>query len=166
MNLHFEPITKQNQDDALRLRLADNQKGFVEPVEECLREARHCRRWHPVGIYDGDTMVGFAMYGYFFWQYLPHGKLWLDRLLIDEQYQGKGYGQASLSGLLTRLKSEYSCKKIYLSVIKDNQAAISLYEKFGFRFNGQRDIHGEYVMEYDTMVIDRTGSQKIQPWQH
>lgn len=148
MNLHFEPITSHNRNTALQLQIAENQAGFVESVEECLTEADNCRRWHPVGIYDGSTMVGFAMYGFFRWQYLPFGKLWLDRLLIDCHYQGKGYGSAALEGLVKRLTEEYRCRKIYLSVIRENHVATQLYERFGFRFNGKRDIHGEYVMEY------------------
>lgn len=46
-----------------------------------------------------------------------------------------------------RLFSEYHCKRIYLSVVKENIIAARLYESFGFRFNGQHDIHGEHVME-------------------
>lgn len=148
MNIHFEPIKEENREAALKLRIAKNQQGFIETVAQCLDEADQCRRWHPVGIYDGTTMVGFAMYGFFFWQYLPFGRLWLDRLLIDEKYQGKGYGSAALHGLVEQLKRDYRCKKIYLSVIRENQIAATIYEKFGFRFNGQRDVHGEHVMVY------------------
>ena len=39
------------------------------------------------------------MYG-FFWEYLPFGRLWLDRLLIDRRFQGRGYGRAALAALL------------------------------------------------------------------
>ena len=39
------------------------------------------------------------MYG-FFWEYLPFGRLWLDRLLIDRRFQGLGYGRAALAALL------------------------------------------------------------------
>lgn len=65
MHIHFEPITSQNREIALNLKIADSQHGFIESVQQCLSEADRCKRWHPVGIYDGDTMVGFAMYGFF-----------------------------------------------------------------------------------------------------
>ena len=148
MTLHFEPITNENRVTALKLKIAGSQHGFIESVEQCLSEADRCKRWHPVGIYDGDTMVGFAMYGFFLWQYLPFGRLWMDRLLIDKKYQGKGYGTAALSELLKLLIQNYRCRKIYLSVIEGNEAAIHLYEKFGFSFNGKRDLHGEHIMVY------------------
>lgn len=149
MHLSFEPISDENREEALRLRIAREQEGFVETVAQCLKEARHCRRWRPVAIMDGHALVGFSMYGYFFWPYLPFGRLWLDRLLIDEAFQGRGYGKAALSGLVDRLSHEYRCSKIYLSVYPENLAAIRLYESYGFHFNGQKDVHGESVMVYE-----------------
>ena len=97
MHIHFEPITSQNREIALNLKIADSQHGFIESVQQCLSEADRCKRWHPVGIYDGDTMVGFAMYG-FFWEYFPAGRVWMDRLLIDKRHQGKGYGKGYGNG--------------------------------------------------------------------
>ena len=70
-----------------------------------MREADELELWRPVGIYDSDTLIGFAMYGYF-----PEpapGQLWLDRLLIDKRYQGKGYGKQAVLSLLDRLHTEY-----------------------------------------------------------
>lgn len=148
MSIHFEPITTQNRELALNLQIAPEQHGFVESVAQCLNEADHHRRWKPVGIYHDDIMIGFSMYGFFGWKYPPFGKLWLDRLLIDKTYQGNGYGKTALAGLINRLIEEYHCKKIYLSVIEENQVAIALYQKFGFHFNGKKDIHNELIMEY------------------
>lgn len=70
----------------------------------------------------------------------------IDRLLIDARYQGRGYGRKALAGLLERLSWEYPERKIYLSVIAGNDVAIRLYGQFGFRFNGEKDVHGEDVM--------------------
>lgn len=145
MQLHLEPITSKNRDQALSLHVAPGQETYVETVRQCLQEADKRRCWRPVGIYDQDALVGFAMYG-FFWEYLPWGRLWLDRLLIDRSCQGKGYGHAAFQALLERLTREYGQRKIYLSVIEGNDAAIALYQKFGFQFNGERDVHQEKVM--------------------
>ena len=86
------------------------------------------------------------MYGYF-----PEpapGKLWLDRLLIDKKYQGKGYGKQAVLVLLERLQAEYVSDKVYLSVYENNLHAIRLYQQIGFCFNGEYDTKGEYIMEY------------------
>lgn len=146
MNLHFEPITRQNRLEALRLEVGEGQENFIEPVSQCLSEARRNLVWKPVAICDGNRVVGFAMYGYFWWEYFPYGRLWLDRLMIDAAFQGQGYGKAALAGLLKLLTGRYPNKDIYLSVFKGNDVAAGLYKEFGFRFNGEKDIHGEDVM--------------------
>ena len=148
MDLYFRPITDENRHQALKMHVGKGQEGYVESVSQCLKEANSKKCWRPVGIYDGDTMIGFAMYGYFRWEYFPMGRVWLDRLLIDGKYQGKGYGKAALAGLVDRLFAEYRCRKIYLSVIPGNSLAIRLYESFGFRFTGKQDLHGERIMSY------------------
>lgn len=88
--LHFEVVNNRNRKEAEDLSVFSEQSGFIESVSECLKEADELKLWRPVGIYDGSTLIGFAMYGYF-----PEpapGQLWLDRLLIDKKYQGKGTG--------------------------------------------------------------------------
>lgn len=147
MELQFQPITAENRTQVEALRILEKQNGFVESVQDCLQEADKRSCWKPVGIYDGNTLVGFAMYG-FFWEYFPCGRVWLDRLLIDSQHQGRGYGKAAVISLLKKIRQEYKRKKVYLSVYQDNTAAIHLYKELGFRFNGQKDIHGEDVMVY------------------
>lgn len=127
MNLSLQPITAANRKEALTLKTAPGQETYVESVEQCLKEADASSCWRPVAIYDDGLLIGFAMYG-FFPQYLPFGRVWMDRLLID------------------RLQTEYLCRRIYLSIIPGNTAAASLYTHYGFRFNGEKDIHGEQVM--------------------
>lgn len=75
------------------------------------------------------------------------GRVWLDRIMIGDKYQGKGYGKASVKLLIKRLYKEYGHRKIYLSVYDDNINAIQLYERIGFKFNGEEDTNGEKIME-------------------
>ena len=92
--LHFELVNDENRKEVEGLTVFSEQAGFIESVNECLQEADELELWRPVGIYDSDTLIGFAMYGYF-----PEptpGQLWLDRLLIDKKYQGKGYGKQAV----------------------------------------------------------------------
>lgn len=145
MELQFKPVTDENRKEILALELREDQGGFIETIEECLYEADHRSCWRPVGIYDGDILIGFAMYG-LFWEYLPFGRLWLDRFLIDRRYQNMGYGKAALMDLLKRLWKKYHRKHIYLSVTDDNLRASALYQQFGFEYTGERDIHNERVM--------------------
>lgn len=162
MNLMLRPLTPQNRKALLALWVAKQQENFIESVEQCLTEAKADEHWQPIGIYDGDQPVGFAMTGFFEKEYpipLPPrklkegltfcpqpGRVWLDRFLIDAQVQGRGYGKAALDLLLRKLQAQYPGREIYLSVYPENTAAIRLYQKFGFQFIEEKDIHGETVM--------------------
>ena len=147
MCLHFETVTAKNRGAVERLALLPEQAGFIESPAECLREADASDFWRPVGIYDGTELVGFAMYGYL--PFFGEGQLWFDRLLIDKAFQGRGYAKAAIAALLERLRQEYPCRRVYLSVYGDNAAAIHLYRQAGFSFNGDYDTKGERVMVLD-----------------
>lgn len=145
MKLHLKPVTTTNRKEIETLSLYPYQIGYIESVKDCLLEASYSKEWRTAGIYDNDTLVGFVMYGYF----KKEGQVWLDRILIDKQYQGQGYGKHAIGLLLDLLYQEYHQDKIYLSVYEANKAAIQLYQNMGFHFNGLEDTKGEKIMVYD-----------------
>ena len=53
-------------------------------------------------------------------------------IAIDYEYQGKGYGEESMTLLLDYASRIVRIKNISLNVHKDNIVAVSLYEKIGF----------------------------------
>ncbi|MFV0551588.1 MAG: GNAT family N-acetyltransferase [Anaerorhabdus sp.] len=65
---------------------------------------------------------------------------------MDEHHQGKGLAKLVLPILLEKLYKDYAVDKIFLSVYETNELAIHLYEKLGFKFNGELDINNERVM--------------------
>lgn len=126
MGLLLKPVTRANRAAVLALRIQKSQEGFVETPARCLKEAFWCRLWHPVGIYDAETLIGFAMYGRFPWEG-SGGRVWLDRFLIDEKHQGCGYGKHALHLLVATLFDTYRCDEIFLSIYETNQLAAHLY---------------------------------------
>lgn len=151
MKIEFIPAAAIDRDMLLALSVAKGQETFVESVAECLEEAERYPCWRPTGIYVEDQLVGFTMYG--LWEREgTNGRVWLDRYLIDRNYQGRGYGKACLVKLVQRLQKEYARSRIYLSVVEANPTAFHLYEAFGFRRNGERDIHNEAVMVLDRQI--------------
>ena len=48
--------------------------------------------------------------------------------------------------MLDYLGARFDSKYIYLSVYEENQAAIQLYESFGFEFTDEMDVNGEMIM--------------------
>ena len=80
--LHFKSVNAENRREVEGLTVFSEQAGFIESVSECLREADELELWRPVGIYDSDTLIGFAMVLAIFQSRL-RDELWLDRLLIE-----------------------------------------------------------------------------------
>ncbi|MEG0076768.1 GNAT family N-acetyltransferase [Anaerorhabdus sp.] len=135
----------EHLEDVLKLHVKENQNDTIETVEQCLSEARELALWRPILIKVNQCNVGFAMYG--LWKEEgTNGRVWLDRFFIDENFQGRGYAKEILPKLINEIMEEYQVHQLFLSVYETNKPAINLYEKFGFKFNGEFDINHELVM--------------------
>ncbi len=142
-------LCKSSWRDILDLSVSQNQKSFIEKSSKCLKDAEtnaYNMTWNFYGVYLGELLIGFAMHGRQEFRPLPCSKVWLDRFMIDQRYQGKGYGKKSMELILQKLYIDYKCNKIYLSAIEDNVFAISLYEKLGFKKTRFKDSKGERIM--------------------
>ena len=144
MHLSIVPVTAENRSAAEALSVRPEQINFIESVPECLREADALPDWRPVLLLEGETPVGFAMYGFITIDHPP--RLWFDRLLIDGRQQGRGLGDAAFAAVFRRIRAEFPGRDIYLSVYEENQLAMHMYEKYGFRRNGELDAKGEKIM--------------------
>lgn len=145
MNIQIREVTKENLKEVLFLNVSATQKSYVESTKQCLEDAVECNYYQPAGLYKDEILVGFAMYG-LFPEEGQNGRVWLDRYLIDERFQGKGLGSIMLEALIAHLVKLYNCDEIYLSLYDDNQCALHLYQKFGFKLNEEKDINGEKIM--------------------
>ncbi|WP_432353026.1 GNAT family N-acetyltransferase [Sporosarcina sp. A2] len=145
MNLEIHDVTATNYRDILQLKVAQSQKDYIETPYECLEDSVEWKQFKPVGLYAEGKLVGFAMYGFFKGEGVD-GRLWIDRLLIDEQFQGRGYGTLFMRKLVETVTKEYGAQEIYLSVYPENEGAVRLYQKLGFQFIEERDINGEHIM--------------------
>jgi len=138
-------VTHENYKEILKLKISEEQKGFIETPYECLVEAAECKLYKPVGLHVDETLAGFAMYGCFP-EEGQQERVWIDRFLIDEKYQGIGLGTSFMKAMIKKVEHQYGNQPIYLSVYADNKAAIHLYKKLGFSFTDELDINGELVM--------------------
>ena len=144
--MQFKQINKKNQEEIENLSIKDEQEGFLESVKQCLLDASKNPEWVCAGIYEKDIPIGFAMYGMISLT-TPKNQVWIDRFMIDKNFQGKGYGKKAFQELIHIVKEAYHKDKMYLSVYENNKAAIHMYKSLGFRFNGELDFNGEKVME-------------------
>ena len=143
-NVNFRDIDSSNEYLVKNVKLKADQEHFIETVDECLREADTYEGWHPVAIYHDEDVVGFAMYGSFG----PNKDTWIDRIIIDESYQGKGLGRIAMKKLIGIVSSKFEVKDIYLSIVEENRIAYSLYKSMGFEYINERDPNGELIFKY------------------
>lgn len=149
--IRLEEINGKNFRDLLELRVSDAQESFVAPNDVSIIEAyiaiTHHGQAFPFGIYDDETPVGFCMIGFGAdddWEDAPdiaRGSYNLWRFMIDERYQGKGYGRAAMKQIMDYIASEPCgpAEYCWLSYEPENMAAKSLYASFGFRETGEWD---------------------------
>ncbi|QQN85518.1 GNAT family N-acetyltransferase [Bacillus toyonensis] len=155
MNLHICEVTAKNWRSVAALNVAKNQQQFIESNAFSLAESLYEGNGTSVGLSDGETLVGYAMYG---WYSKKHESIWLDRFMIDQQHQGKGYAKRFLRLLIQFLQQQFTCKIIYLSLHPDNKLAMGLYESFGFHLNGDIDDEGPVVGVVMELLINENTS--------
>lgn len=154
--LRIEKINGKNVWEILKLRVSESQKEFVATNDVSIIEAYTTITANgfafPFGIYDGKTPVGFMMIGYDsadYWEDTPdiareNYSLW--RLMIDENYQKKGFGREAVGLGLDFIKS-FPCGKsecCWLSYEPENEVARQLYRSFGFVETGDM-VGGEII---------------------
>ena len=127
------------------LSVSKDQEQYVASTTTILARAYAYReqRSRAFVIYDNETPVGMVLY---------HDEDSLDayifsEILIDERFQGKGYGTAATKLVLDRMKEDGRYHKVVLCYIEGNDAAKKLYEQFSF-VETDRD-EDEIIMELD-----------------
>lgn len=126
--MKFREIDKSNYWDCIVLTLDESQKGFVADNKQSLIEAAYEDGLYTLGIYHGETMVGFVLYDY---DDTFHG--WsMSRFMIGKQFQGKGYGKQATIAFLDYFKRKHNADKLYISVSLENTVARKMYASIGF----------------------------------
>ncbi len=140
----LRPITDANREAVEALAVPPAQRRFVSGVRESMLEAAE----HPDAraiywaIYDDETPVGFVMIadevddpGY-----IAHF-LW--KLLIDERYQRRGFGTATLD-LIVEFFRNRGVGAMWTSAGQGEGSPVAFYERYGFERTG--DLHGTEVL--------------------
>ncbi len=153
----IKPISRDKWDIITNLSVNDEQSHFIETSLHCLNDAKsdaYNMKWNFYGIYEDNNLIGFAMHGKTGFMFFS--QVWLDRFMIDKNYQGKGYGKESMKLIIKKMQEDYSCKKLYLSVHENNYAAIRLYEKLGFKKTILKEPTGERIMKRINQANNKT----------
>jgi diamine N-acetyltransferase len=144
----IRPVTKDNWKELIRLKVREDQAHFVASNLYSIAEAQfgddYEGHWdlHPFGIYDGNTPVGFLMYGLNFEH--PKQQAFIIRLMVDDKYQGKGYGRFGMEKMLEIFRADERIEAVGISYEPENDVARKLYASLGFKEPGE--MIGEEVL--------------------
>ncbi|MCQ6562752.1 GNAT family N-acetyltransferase [Paenibacillus mendelii] len=140
-------ITLENRRAIFNLEVLEDQRRFVasnlSSVASCYVLATNGGHPFPFAIYADEQPVGFVMITYRITGYelpaIADDSYCILRLMIDKQYQNKGYGREAMNKILEFIRTFPAGPSHYcwISYKADNVAAKRLYESFGFRDNSE-----------------------------
>ena len=137
----IRPVTIENWHSLIKLKVREDQTGYVASNLYSIAQAQfgdeYQGHWdlHPFGIYDGDVPVGFLMYGFNFEH--PTQQAFIQRLMVDEKFQGKGYGRFAMEKLIEIFRADERIKEVGISYAPENNTARKLYASIGFVETGE-----------------------------
>ncbi len=156
--VEFKKITMDMVREVIKMDPGEEGKNYVAPNVTSLAQAyvvlaNKTGDVMPFAIYHEDQMVGFIQMSYATPDQdedldEPMYDIW--RFMVDEKFQGKGYGKAALKKAIDYIRT-YPCgpaNKLSLSYVPGNAGASGLYKSVGFEETGDMD-HGEVIMELD-----------------
>ena len=138
----IRPVTKENWEALINLKVRDDQKNFVASNLYSIAQAQFGDEFEghwdlfAYGIYDDDdTPVGFLMYGFNFAH--PSQQAYIQRLMVDEKFQGKGYGRFGMEKMLEIFRADERVNVASISYEPGNDVARKLYASMGFVETGR-----------------------------
>ena len=144
----IRPVTKDNWNDLIKLNVRAEQKHFVASNLYSIAQAQfgddYQGHWDlfPLGIYADNAPVGFLMYALNFEH--PKQQAFIQRLMVDEKFQGNGYGRFGMEKMLEIFRADERIAEVGISYEPGNEAARRLYASLGFAETGEM-FEGETV---------------------
>ena len=137
MSITLREIGQDNFDEVISLKV----ERYCASNLYSLAQAKIFPEAIPLAIYNDDILVGFVMYGI---EPRDNNEYWIDRFMIDEKFQKKGFGRKALEIVIDTIKEDKTHNKIKISTNPENIVARKLYAKLGFYETGE--LHGDEVL--------------------
>ena len=154
MKVELRTIDDANSAAVEALEVSDLQKQYIASNKKSLETAaseEYKDIARPFAIYAGSKLVGFTMFAFELTSPDPNDRYWLWRFMIDQNFQGQGYGTAALEAVIDYFKS-HGAGHILLSTKETNVAALSLYHKYHFTETGEMN-DGEIILRLNLQVM-------------
>lgn len=120
-------MTEADLDEVLQIERQGHQRPWTEKIfrEELARE------WARLVVVRSPSLVAFCNY------WLVHDELHLLNIVTDQRARRRGHARMLMEHIVTQAQTQ-KCRVVTLEVRKSNQAAIGMYECFGFSSVGLR----------------------------
>lgn len=149
--IYLEKVNENNFRTVINLKVAEDQSRFVATNLYSLAQAwvfSDVARPYAIKNYN---QVGFLIFD---WDENERSVgIW--RFMIDEKYQGQGFGKKALEEAIKIIKEANKFDIIHLEFVPANTKARNLYYSLGFRENGKMD--GDEIV----MVLPITDNPKV-----
>ena len=133
----LKAITYENLHAVLDLSVADRQREtYPHSNAHSIAEAHYPADDDAVwlkAIYAGETPVGLILTS----EAQDKGEYFLWRLMIDQRFQGHGYGRSAVQLLIERIRRTDNPKVLITSHLQANSQAGHFYEQLGFEYTGE-----------------------------
>jgi diamine N-acetyltransferase len=145
-------VTDDDRRAVLGLRRAPGQERYLGSMESHFEDAVAEPRAKPKmwSVQDGDHLVGFVMISDGIEELDEDlvGPYYLWRLLIGEQFQGRGYGAATIDAVVDYLRDRPAADALFTSCEAGEGSPQGFYLRYGFVLSGERK-WGEDVLRFD-----------------
>ncbi len=142
-NVNLVKITAENLQDVMRLKVAEEQKNYVDInsvsiAEGCFYDGSWFR-----AIYHNEIPVGFVML------YIDDedGQTSIWKFMIDKNHQDKGLGKKALDILVENTKKDIRTKEIFTTCGEGDHSPKGFYLNYGFETTNETR-HGEELLVF------------------
>ena len=148
--MEIRPVTATNWKELIKLNVSEAQSHFVASNVYSIAEAQFGYEeeghwdFYPFGAYVDGQPVGFVMYSL----NSNHSRFqaFVMRLMVDQRFQGKGYGREIMQWVLQELRDDAQIKSVGISYEPENAAARGLYASLGFIEPGE-------ILDGETLAV-------------
>jgi diamine N-acetyltransferase len=153
--------TDADRRAVLALRRGRGQDRYLGSMESHFEDAEAEPRAKPRmwSVHDGEQLVGFVMISDGIEELDEDlvGPYYLWRLLIDEQFQGRGYATATIDAVVDYLRSRPNAGVLYTSCAAGDGTPQGFYLRYGF------DLTGESKWSEDILRLDLSTAATTRP---
>jgi len=132
-------VTADNAEELMKLQVAPGQRQFVSPVDRSLAQVAYEPLGRPLGLYSGDTAVGFMLlYDCRGDKDKPVSQLYVWRLMVDARHQRLGHGEQAMRWVIEEAR-RMGMNEVGLSHVMRPGHAGPFYQQMGFVYTGETD---------------------------